>query len=447
MSDDADYDKVLEGDRKEFRRKRKRAKWDSSSFEASCEKADAERDGAPEAERAAEELKPWWRDPATIPPRQFLYGRRLIRKNISASIGAGGRMKTSFALFEAVEMACARNLTTGEPLPGGPLRSLILNAEEDQDELDRRLAVVCLRYGVTEADLSGRLFVRSVRDRPLRLATLTKAGVAELNAAALGELEALIRHAKADVFMLDPWVSFHAVRESDNPDMDLVIKQGLGTIASRTNSAGDVCHHPGKSKPGQAENSVEDARGASAILWAVRSARVFNFMTPQEAERLGIAEDMRRLHVRISNGKANMGPIGKAEWVKIELENLPNGDEIACATRWKPPDPFVGVTAADMHECRRLAQGGAYRADSQSPEWFGYAVAKRLNIPLVYGANNAPKDVARVKQILQKWFRNKVVATQRREDLHRHKRLFVIPGPWEPEEELADFDPEKFVLQ
>src|SRR5262249_55347890 len=96
------------------------------------------------------QCEPWWRDPATIPPREFLYSRHYIRKNISASIGAGGRLKTSSALFEAVEMAVGRNLTTGEPNPSGPLRALFLSGEEPQDELDRRVAAICQRYEITK---------------------------------------------------------------------------------------------------------------------------------------------------------------------------------------------------------------------------------------------------------------------------------------------------------
>jgi hypothetical protein len=286
-----------------------------------------------------------------------------------------------------------------------------------------------------------------VREQPLRLAIMTKGGVAALNEAALAKLEADIRQTRAAVFMLDPWVSFHAVRENDNTDMDLVIKQGLGAIASRTNSAGEIFHHPGKPKPGEAETVVESARGASAILYAVRSARVFNFMTPDEATKLGIPEDARRRHIRIANGKANMGPVGKAEWIKIELEILPQGDEVACCSRWKPPDPFFGVSTTDMLDCRRLTQTGTYRLDSRSHDWIGYAVAKRLRINVVPGAENDAKELARLKQILQVWFKNKVFETEEREDHHRNKRRFVIPGPWQPEETPVDFDPDEFTMQ
>jgi RecA-family ATPase len=196
-----------------------------------------------------------------------------------------------------------------------------LNAEEDQDELDRRVAATCQLYNIPEADLGGRLFVKSVRDRPLRLATLVR-GVPSLNQRALDALTAVIECCRADVFVLDPWVSFHAVNENSNTDMDLLIKEGLGGIASKTNAAGEILHHPGKARPGTSETTVEDARGASAIIWAVRSARVFNFMTPEEAKKLGIPEDFRRRHIRISNGKANVGPIGKADWIKIAVEIL-----------------------------------------------------------------------------------------------------------------------------
>jgi hypothetical protein len=84
-------------------------------------------------------------------------------------------------------------------------------------------------------------------------------------------------------------------------------------------------------------------------------------MAPEEAKKIGITEDDRRLHIRTSNGKANMGPLGKASWFKLAVENLPNGDEIACASPWKPPDPFNGVSTADMHKCRRPAHTGSTR--------------------------------------------------------------------------------------
>jgi hypothetical protein len=269
------------------------------------------------------------------------------------------------------------------------------DGEEDQEELDRRVTAICQHYGVTETQCGGRLFVQSVRDKPIRLAHMVD-NAPTLNRVALDQLEAEIRANQFDVFMLDPLISFHSVAENINEHMDLLFKEGLAAIASRTNSAGEVFHHPCKAKPGQAETTVEDARGASAIIFAVRSARVLDFMTPEEATRLGISEEDRRLYVRTTNGKANMDRIGEVSWFKLEPVILANGDKIACASPWKPPNPFQGVTTADMHKCRALTQTGAFRLDVRANNWIGYLVADILKINVAHGADNDPKDVARI---------------------------------------------------
>jgi hypothetical protein len=385
--------------------------------------------------------KPYgWPDPATIPRREALFDGHYVRKTVGATIAAGGRAKTTLATLEAVSMAAGRNLLTGETLEK-PLRVWLLNGEEDQDELDRRVAAVCQHHNISKADCGDRLFIESVLEKRLKLATLVR-NVPALNTAALNCIEAEISAKQIDVLMLDPLVSLHSVAENNSTDMDLLLKDGLGGIAHRTGSHCEVFHHPGKARPGQ-ETLVEDARGSSAIIWAVRHARVLNFMTTDEAERLGIAEDVRRLHVRQTNGKFNVGPIGKANWFKLFIENLPNGDAVACASSFKPENPFKNVTAADMHKCRTLARTGAYRVDSRAKEWIGFAVAEVLKINVTYQGDNDRKDLAKIKQILSVWYKTKVLIEVDREDENRKKRKYVAPGPWkEDAAEPGSIEPE-----
>ena len=188
-----------------------------------------------------------------------------------------------------------------------------LNAEEDQDELDRRFAATCQHYEIKEADLGGRLFVQSVRDQSL--ADRDPGQKRPDHRSGHHREDEGLHHQEPDRRLHDrSFISFHAVNENTNTDMDLVIKEGLGAVASATNSAGEIFHHPGKPKPGQ-ETTVDDGRGASAIIWAVRSARVLNFMTPEEAKKIGIAEDVRRTarphHQRQGkHGAAAAGPTG-----------------------------------------------------------------------------------------------------------------------------------------
>jgi hypothetical protein len=402
-------------------------------------------ESAPEVGTAAPTI-PWWRDPATIPPRQHLYDQHYMRRAIAATIAAGGRAKTTRGCYEAPSMTAGRDLATGEALPCGPLRVWLLNGEEDQDELDRRVAATCQHYGIAQANLGGRLFVQSVRDRPLRIATLVR-GVPTLNQPVVKLMTDFIEQNRIDVFMLDPFVSFHGVLENDNMHMDLVIKEGLGAIANATNSAGEIFHHPGKPKPGQAETSVEDGRGASAILWAVRSARVLNFMTPDEAAKLGLSEDERKMHIRIANGKANMGPLGKAKWMKLVVENLPNGDHVAVSSPWTPPDPFAGVTSADTELARKLATTGEYRADSRSPKWFGYALAEQLSVSVSHNGDNDPKDLSRLKHIIKTWLKNNVLDIEERKDRDGKDRSFIVPGSFNPSTATSTYSDDEITLQ
>jgi hypothetical protein len=375
----------------------------------------------------------WWRDPDVIPKREWLYvGKHYMRGDISATIAPGGLAKTTRGVQEAVDMAANYGL-----------RVLLLNGEEDQNELDRRIAAACMYYGKTRDDLAGRLFAISCRAKPPRFAITGERGIAQLNPGALDELQAFIGENKIDVFMLDPLISFHRVSENLNEHMDLLLKEGLGGVASRTQAAGEVFHHVGKPKPGAQETTVEDARGASSIIAAVRSARVLNRMTAKEADALGFAtsEDMRRRHIRIGNGKANKAPAGKAAWMRIEVQTLPNGDEIAVTRDWTPP-ASAGLDPAIVAAARELAQTGTYRADKRSPAWFGYALAPRLGLPVVHGLSKS--DEPESKQLdatVKALFKMQAIAIEERKDDHREIRQYVVPG-LEPESVAASIDPE-----
>jgi AAA domain len=388
-----------------------------------------------------------------IPPREWLFGRHYIRGAVGASIGAPGRLKSTTSLTEIIGMTVGRDLMTGAALASGPLRAAYLNGEEVQDELDRRVAAVCQRFGVAPEDCGGRLWVRSTRDNPIRVAVRGPRGDAMVQAAVVSGLTDWCTHNQIDALAIDPLISFHAVRESDNGDMDLVCKEAFGAIAGKTRAV-DLVHHPRKLAPGESNTTVDDARGASALLGAVRVARTLNFMTTAEAAQLGIAEDDRRRHVKIENGKNNPGPIGKAHWVRIETEILPNGDEVACSTLWKPPNPFDEVSVDDLKVVQRLVQGGAFRADSQSPHWLGWWMAENLpllNIKTRHSDRPRNKaEVARLNSILKTWLKNNALEIETRPDDKRKPRDFFIAGTAAETSHAirpADSDDDQIILQ
>ena len=65
---------------------------------------------------------------------------------------------------------------------------------------------------------------------------------------------------------------------------------------------------------------------------------------------------------------------------------------------------------------------------SQSPLWFGYALAEHLNINVRYGHSNKKEDLARIKAIIKMWSKNNVLETEFREDESDGSGEYIIPG-------------------
>ena len=226
------------------------------------------------------------------------------------------------------------------------------------------------------------------------------------------------------MLILDPFVACHSVSENDNMAIDAVIK-ALGRIAEKTNCAIDIDHHTRKPAPGQDSLTFSDARGGSAIVYGVRSGRIFNQMTAAEAEKAGLNPDDRKAYFRFDRTKANMAPAEFAVWHQLVPVTLPNGEEVAVVEPWEFPNMFEGVTTAHMHAVRAKVQEQDYRADIRSKDWVGYAVIEVLKL------SRSPKDKTRAKNILKTWFENGVLAKVEKEDAKSRKSFeFVVPGDW-----------------
>ena len=117
--------------------------------------------------------------------------------------------------------------------------------------------------------------------------------------------------------LIDPFISTHQVPENDNNAIDEVAKTWT-TIADITDTAIDLAHHTRKT--GGAEVTVEDGRGAVALLNAVRPARVLNVMTEDEALKAGIV-DGRRRYFKVTDGKNNLAlPLDRLDWFRSEID-------------------------------------------------------------------------------------------------------------------------------
>lgn len=115
-----------------------------------------------------------WRDPATLEPRPWLYGRHLLRRQVSVTVAPGGLGKSSLLIAEALAMVSGRPILR-DPTTA-PLRVWILNLEDPRDELERRVTAAMLHHGVGAEEIEGRLFLDTGRDRPLCTAVQSREG-------------------------------------------------------------------------------------------------------------------------------------------------------------------------------------------------------------------------------------------------------------------------------
>jgi hypothetical protein len=218
------------------------------------------------------------RDVATMPARQVLYRRHLYRKFVSMTVGPGGSGKSKLSITDALAMTSGKNLC-GNNIGIQKLRVWLWNLEDPEEELDRRIHAACQRFGITEADLGGRLFRNSGRNQPCILAKHTFADGAYIVAATSDGIIDEIKARGIDVLIIDPVISSHRVPENDNGAIDVVVKE-WGRIADVCNCAIELYAHTRKLA---GENvSTESARGGKAFTDAARSVRVINRMTPDE---------------------------------------------------------------------------------------------------------------------------------------------------------------------
>jgi hypothetical protein len=360
-----------------------------------------------------------WRDPATMRPRQWLYGKHYIRKYITCTVAPGGGGKTSLAISEALAMASGAPLLCIEPSERA--RVWFWNGEDPREELERRVMAAVARHKLTSIDVEGHLFLDIGREMPIVLATQSREGAVIARPVAEAVIEA-IRRNRIDALIIDPFVKSHKVTENDNSAIDAVAT-AWAHIAEVTNCSIELLHHPRKT--GGAEITVEDGRGASALLSASRSARVLNTMSREEARKAGLSDAAARLYFRVENGKPNMvARPERATWYMLESVPLGNGDDVGVVVPWKWPDPFDGVTTNDLRAAQNaVSQGGPWRANHQARTWVGIAIAAALHL-------DAKRHRARIKEMLDTWIKNGMFVLVEGKGDDRHPTQFIEVGTW-----------------
>lgn len=381
-------------------------------------------------------------DPSSIPPREFLYGGHYVRQFVSATIAPTKVGKSSLGIAEALAMASGKPLLGVEPR--GQFRVRIWNGEDPWDEMVRRIAAAIKHYGLTREDLGDRLLVDSGREMPIILATQMRSG-AMLAAPVVAEIVRALTAQKVDVLLIDPFIASHRISENDNNAVEVVAK-AWAHIADQTRCAVELVHHSRKLNGGEA--SIEDARGASALVSAVRSARALSKMTKTEADRLGV-RDLYRGLFRFADTSSNMAPVSTAEeekWLQLwsvglnngrgpdALDAALNGDSVGVVRSFDMPAEAerimreLGGTdggTALIHEARavEILSSGEWRADIRAGDaWAGRAIISAFGLDA-----DKPEDRAHAKMVLKAWTRLGKIREESRMNKDRKPKTYIVP--------------------
>lgn len=389
-----------------------------------------------------------WRDPAHIPPRQWLYGRHLIRGFLSVTVAPGALGKSSLITVETLAMVTGRDLLGDRPPHA--LRVWVWNGEDPTDELARRYQAACMQHGIGPDDLGDRLMIDSGRDVPIKIATLGGQGV-KIAAPVVEGLKAAIKAAKVDVLIIDPFVTSHSVPENDNTAMNAVVEQWRN-IAAETGCAIELVHHVSKAAAMDGDTAgIAGSRGAGALADGARSGRYLVRMSKDEGLRLGLEDHAR--YFRVHMGKENLAPADKAVWrkmVSVSLNNggghWPEGDAVGVCMAWTAPEATEGITEADREAILRSIRDRAVapRKDEKATDWVGYLVADHLNLDVGRGLTRHERSQlqnagrAKVTGLIADWLKAGALILKTERDGNKARNVTYVTARHPAPEDKGD---------
>ncbi len=179
-----------------------------------------------------------WRDPSTIPRREWLYPGLYVRQFVSATIAAGAVGKTGLCVAELISVVLGRDLLgIGRNFRvGSMMRGWYWNGEDGLLEMERQVHALMLHFGIQPDDLAGRLFLDSGRDMKIDLVRENPRGGFLINTDAKKQLVETIGQNVIDLAIFDPLANFATANVNSNEVMNAIVST-CGEIASACDCA------------------------------------------------------------------------------------------------------------------------------------------------------------------------------------------------------------------
>ena len=243
-----------------------------------------------------------------------------------------------------------------------------------------------LHHRLEGYDVEGRLYLNSLRDKLITLASQTSRGV-EIDIHLLGALGREINAKKIEVLYHRP-VRRHSQRPRKRQYRHGQTGAGLGT-ARRAHRV----RHRRSSPHSQDRRRRDHGRGQPRGERLAQRGAIGADVKPDEPGGGGQTRHRRGRPISLfpsgsGQDKPDATP-NKAEWYQLQSVGIGNGREDdpeanprlrRGATRYTPTDPLAEITPETLLAVQQAIAGKNYRENVQSPEWVGYAIAEELGL-------------------------------------------------------------------
>lgn len=358
-------------------------------------------------------------DGAAIAPRDWIAPGLALRKYLSVLIAPPGSGKSLLCIQWSIAMAMGMNW-------GGwkfrkPCRVLLINAEDDLQEMHRRLFAAAESMGVDQNDLAGRIFLAENPDNIL-IAKIDPRTKSLVRTPVLDQIIKTVVDNEIDVVMADPFAETFEGDENSNSEVKWA---GIAwrELARATNSSVVLVHHTRKYAGGMA-GEADASRGGGALIGTARVMSTLFSMTEEEAATMGVSAEERYRYVRFDDAKANLSIItGAARWFEKLSIKLPNGDgdhpadEVGVLMPWTPPGLFDGISSSHINVCLDMIQRGI-TDDDGAPTGEMYSpkkqASKRWAGKVIMGIFSCDEDKA--GKILGAWIKSGLLKVRQYHD-------------------------------
>jgi hypothetical protein len=267
-------------------------------------------------------------NPAAIPLRRWLLGRRRSVGELTIDAGPPGVNKSTLMLSDAVQIATGRRILADEVHERGGV--VLLAGEDARRDVEAKLAGILVRFDIKPAELEGRLrvvYLAEVDPVSYSLAQMTD-DIAMLN---VRMFEWLRDYPDTVALFIDPIAAWHRLVENSNEALQLLCASLRG-LAVRGQRHVGFDHHVTKVSQFDCEAHVGNLpalRGASAIGAAARWAFTMARIKPETAQAHGIGESERSRYRRLDPLKTSYGPDDEGpRLLMVESVTIANGESV-----------------------------------------------------------------------------------------------------------------------